>query len=137
MSRLGQLMGRFAGRGSERGAAALPADFAMGMFMVFFALFAQVAVWQYTRGSLRAAAMEAARAEAPFEAPAGACERRFDMAKNALLGGSIASEIGPVSCEVGAETVRVSVSADLEPWLPISPGWSFTVSAVAVREHLS
>lgn len=121
-------------RRSERGSAALPAVFAMGTFMVFFVLFAQVAVWQYVRGSLRAAAMEAARAEAPYEAPPGACARRFEATRTALIGGSLASQVGSARCSVGPDRVRVTVDAHLEPWLPFSPGWDFTVSATAVRE---
>lgn len=105
------------------------------MFMIVFLLFVQVAVWQYARGALRAAAMEAARAEAPYLAPEGACQRRFDSTREALLGGAIAQQVGPASCVVTDEFVTVRVDANLEGWLPISPDWSFTVEAVAVRER--
>ncbi len=103
--------------------------------MLVFLMFVQVAVWQYARGALRAAAMEAARAEAPYQAPPGACDRRFESTRNALLGGAIADQVGPASCVVGPEFVTVTVDATFEGWLPISPDWSFTVEATAVKEH--
>ena len=103
--------------------------------MLVFLLFVQVAVWQYTRGALRAAVLEAARAEAPFLAPPGSCDRRFESTRVALLGGAIAEQVGPASCTVAAGLVRVTVDATLKGWLPISPDWSFTVEAIAVKEQ--
>ncbi len=107
---------------------------AFGLFMVFFTLFAQFAVWQYGRGAVRSAALEAARAASPLDAPPGACERRFLDVRDGLVGGSIGSQISPPRCLVGVDVVTVESDVRFEPWLPISPGWSFTVSATAVRE---
>lgn len=104
------------------------------MFLTFFTLFAQFAVWQYGRGSVRSASLEAARAAAPLEALAGACERRFDDVVSGLLGGPLGDQVSAPRCDIGADLVTVSVDVDFEPWLPISPGWSFTVTATAVRE---
>lgn len=106
----------------------------MGMFLVILTLFVQFAVWQYGRGVLRSAALEAARAEAGLDAQTGACERRFGDVRTELLGGELGEQVSEVRCEVGAERVVVSVDADFKAWLPISPDWSFTVTAVAVRE---
>lgn len=104
------------------------------MFMVFFTLFAQFAVWQYARGAVRSAALEAARAATPLDAVPGACERRFADVADGLLGGPLGSQVSAPRCDVGIDLVIVESDVRFEPWLPISPAWSFTVTATAVRE---
>ncbi len=121
-------------RSGERGSGALTAVAAMGMFLMILTLFVQFAVWQYGRGVLRSAALEAARAQAGLDAPAGSCEQRFEEVRSELLGGDLGEQVSAVRCDVSAERVVVSVDADFKAWLPISPDWSFTVEAVAVRE---
>jgi hypothetical protein len=121
-------------RDAERGSATITTLVAFGLFLTFFTLFAQFAVWQYGRGAVRSAALEAARAAAPMEAVPGACERRFDDVTNGLLGGPLGDQVSPPVCDVGTDLVVVSADVRFEPWLPISPEWSFTVTATAVRE---
>ncbi len=75
-----------------------------------------------------------ARAASPLDAVAGSCERRFDDVRNGLLGGTVGDQVGSPRCEVGAELVTVSADVNFEPWLPTSPGWSFTVKATSIRE---
>ena len=104
------------------------------MFLTFFTLFAQFAVWQYGRGVARSATLEAARAVAPLGAPTSACQRRFEEVAGGLLGGPLGEQISAPRCEVGADLVVVAADVRFEPWLPISPAWSFTVTATAVRE---
>lgn len=104
------------------------------MFLTFFTLFAQFAVWQYGRGAVRSATLEAARAAAPLGALPGACERRFSDVTSGLLGGPLGEQVSAPRCEIGAEVVVVSTDVRFEPWLPISPEWSFTVTATAARE---
>lgn len=108
---------------------------AFGGALLFFTLLAQFAVWQYGRGAVRAAAQEAARAAAPLGAPPDACTRRFDEVRSGLVGGRLGDGIGPVACEVTGGLVRVRADVRFERWLPISPDWTFTVTAVAVKEE--
>jgi hypothetical protein len=103
--------------------------------LLFFTLLAQFAVWQYGRGAVRAAAQEAARAAAPLGAPPDACARRFDQVRSGLLGGRLGDGVGPVRCQVTGSVVEVTAEVTFERWLPISPDWSFTVTAVAVKEQ--
>lgn len=112
----------------------MPTLVAFGLFLTFFVTFAQFSVWLYARGTVRSASLEAARAASPLEALPGACERRFDDVRSGLLGGSLGEQVGSPRCDIGAELVVVSTDVDFEPWLPISPGWSFTVTATSVRE---
>ena len=104
------------------------------MFLTFFSLFAQFAVWQYGRGAVRSASLEAARAASPLDAIPGSCERRFDDVASGLLGGPLGEQVGAPRCQIGPDVVAVSVDVRFEPWLPISPEWSFTVTATAARE---
>lgn len=108
---------------------------AFGAALVFFTLLAQFAVWQYGRGAVQAATQEAARAAAPLGAAPDACARRFDQVRHGLLGGSLGDGVGPVRCRADERVVEVSVDVAFERWLPISPDWSFTVTAVVVRER--
>jgi hypothetical protein len=105
------------------------------LFLVFFTLFAQFAVWQYGRGAVRSASLEAARAAAPLDAVPGACERRFADVASGLLGGPLGEQVSAPQCDVGVDVVVVSADVHFEPWLPLSPAWSFTVTATATREH--
>ncbi len=106
----------------------------IGVFLVAFTLFAQFAVWQYGRGAVRSAALEAARAASTVEPVPGACERRFADVQGDLLGGAMGTQVGAPRCTIGPDTVTVIVDASFERWLPFSPDWDFTVTAVAVRE---
>lgn len=121
-------------RWTEKGSAAITTLVGLGMFLVMFTVFAQFAVWQYGRGVLRSAALEAARAGAPHGALPGACERRFDDVREGLLAGAMAAEVSAPRCLIAADTVTVVVDASFQRWLPISPDWSFTVTAIAARE---
>ncbi len=112
----------------------MPTLVALGMFLMMFTVFAQFAVWQYGRGVVRSAALEAARAAAPLNAAPGACERRFADVKEGLLGGPIGGQVSAPRCELGTDTVTVTVDAQFERWLPISPDWEFTVTVTAARE---
>ncbi len=106
----------------------------MGMFLVVLTLFVQFAVWQYGRAVLRSSALEAARAQAAFETSDGICMSRFNEVRRELLGGDLGNQVSEVRCSLFEDRVVVSVDATFERWLPISPDWSFTVTAVAVRE---
>ena len=108
---------------------------AFGVALLFFTLLAQFAVWQYGRGAVRAAAQEAARAAAPLGAPPDTCGRRFEQVRTGLLGGRLGEGVGPVRCDTEGELVSVSVDVTFQRWLPISPDWSFTVRAVAIKER--
>lgn len=109
--------------------------FAFGIALLFFTLLAQFAVWQYGRGAVRSAAEEAARAAAPLAADPGACTRRFEEVRTGLLGGRLGDGVGAPRCRLVGDLVEVSADVRFERWLPISPDWSFTVTAVALKEQ--
>ncbi len=119
---------------TERGSATITTLVAMGMFLIMLTLFTQFAVWQYGRGVLRSAALEAARSEATLDSGEGACLRRFEQVRSDLLGGKMGDGVGQATCTLLDDRVVVTVSARFERWLPISPDWQFTVTAIAARE---
>jgi hypothetical protein len=121
--------------GPQRGSTVVATLLAFGGALLFFTLLAQFATWQYARGAVRAAAQEAARAAAPPDAPAHVCVDRFDQVRSGLLGGRLGDGVGPVGCEVDGAVVRVRAEVRFQRWLPISPDWAFTVTAVAVKEQ--
>ncbi len=122
---------------AERGTASLGAVAGIGALLVTLTFFVQVVTWQYARGVVRSAALEAARASAPIDADAGACIRRFESVRGQLLGGSLGDGVGAARCAVGEEQVSVTVDVRLEGWLPGSPDWVFTMEASAVRERVA
>lgn len=108
----------------------------IGALLLTLTFFVQIVAWQYARGVVRSAAMEAARAAAPVDADPGACLRRFETVRDQLLGGNLGDGVGPARCDVGDDEVAVSVDVRLEGWLPGSPDWVFTVDGIAVRERV-
>lgn len=129
-----RLLGPSKSTSGQRGSSVVPSLVAMGMILVMLTLFTQFAVWQYGRGVLRSAALEAARTEAVFEPTPGACSERFEQVRRDLLGGQMSEGVGEARCEVFEDRVVVTVDAHFEKWLPISPDWNFSVTAIATRE---
>lgn len=120
--------------GAERGSTVVATVLAFGFGLLVFTLLAQFVVWQYGRGAVRAAAQEAARAAAPLDAAPGACAERFEQVRSGLLAGTIGDGVGTARCTSTGGLVTVTVDVRFQRWLPISPDWAFTVTAVAVEE---
>lgn len=121
---------------SERGSASIGAVAGIGALLLTLTLFVQVVAWQYARGVVRSAALEAARAGAPIEADAGACARRFESVRGQLLGGDLGDGVGTIRCARTDDEVAAAVDVRLEGWLPGSPDWVFEVTATATRERV-
>ena len=119
----------------QRGAAALETVGALLVMFLAITIVVQFVVWQYVRGTVRAAAQEAARTASVFDAEPGACERRFESVVAGLLSGPLSEQVSEPVCAHEAELVTVSAEVRLERWLPMSPDWSFVIEAVAVREQ--
>lgn len=119
---------------SERGALTVPAVASLGILLLCFVIVCQFVVWIYAKGALQASAQAAVRGAAPLDAPAGSCEQAFHLVRTELLGGELGDRVGPVRCDVGEVFVTLEVEASFSSWLPVTPDWETTVSAVAVRE---
>lgn len=106
---------------------------AMALVLVFFVNLAQLVVWQYGRGSVRAAVDEAARAGAGTAGGLGACEARAAAVLGDLLGGSMGDEVRVACRDAGAEIVA-EASVVFRSWMPPTPDWSFRTAASAPFE---
>ena len=121
-------------RTAERGVFTLPAVAGIGVLLLRFVMVGQFAVWIYAKGVLRSAVQSAAREGAPIEAPPGSCDHAFELARRQLLGGELGRGVGDVRCHEGERIITVEVDAHFSSWLPFTPDWDTSVSAVAVRE---
>lgn len=105
----------------------------MALVLVFFVNLAQLVVWQYGRGSVRAAVDEAARAGAGTAGGLDACEARAAAVLHDLLGGSMGDEVR-VTCRDGGAGIVAEASVVFRSWMPPVPDWSFTSVASAPFE---
>ncbi len=122
------------GRRDERGSLTVPALFAIGVLLLVFVLVAQLVAWEYTRGAVRAAAQEAARAVVPLDASIVQCVDRFEQVRQQVLGGSLGAGVGTPRCAIGPDRVTVEVDVRFESWLPLLSDSTTTVAVIAVRE---
>jgi len=120
-------------RRSEEGVSTVATVLVMTLVLVFFVNLAQLVVWQYGRGSVRAAVDEAARAGAGTAGGLDACEQRADAVLRDLLGGSMGDEIR-VSCRDDGSAIVAEASVVFRSWMPPIPDWTFTSSATAPFE---
>ncbi|MDP9073258.1 MAG: hypothetical protein M3N98_03610 [Actinomycetota bacterium] len=87
---------------------------------------------QYTRGVIRNAVDEAARAGAQQGAAANACQARANQVLTNLLNGPLGKNV-TISCATNGTASTADATATLPGWLPIVPAWTFTVHG---RSHL-
>jgi hypothetical protein len=105
----------------------------MALVLVFFVNLAQLVVWQYGRGSVRAAVDEAARAGAGTAGGLDACEARASDVLGDLLGGSMGDEVR-VACSDDGDGIVAEAKVVFRSWMPPVPDWSFTSIASAPFE---
>ncbi|MCP4083460.1 MAG: hypothetical protein GY745_00160 [Actinomycetia bacterium] len=123
--------------GPDEGSVALGHVAALGGLCLFVVLGAQILLWGYGRGAVRAAAQEAVADGSRPAAGADSCEQRFATVIDGLLGGSLGDGVGSPSCRVGPDQVILEVEVRFRGWLPGVPDWSQRVVAVAPRHPLA
>jgi hypothetical protein len=107
----------------------------VGLSLLFFTMMANVIVFMYGRGVVRAALEEGVRAASPAAATSAICQREADETMRSLLGGSMGREIR-IECEIRGGEVHALASGRFRGWLPGMPDWRFTQQATAVKEQL-
>lgn len=108
---------------------------ASALALVLFTGMANLVVFQYGRGVVRAALDEGVRAGARAPAAASECERRAAGVIGDLLGGRMGDGV-VVRCAASADQVQAAADVTFPGWSPMVPGWSFTARAASVREPL-
>ena len=96
-------------------------------------MLANLIVFQYGRGVVRAAVDEGARVGSRASAGADDCEARARDVVADLLGGAMGEGVA-LSCSVKGGFVTARADVAFPAWLPPVPDWSFSLSATAVAE---
>lgn len=124
-------------RSGEEGYLTVQYLVVIGFSLVLFTALANLVVFQYARGVVRAALDVGARAGARTvaSAPAAlvACESRARSARDGLVTGRLADGMR-LSCEVGSQVMVARADVHLPGWTPLVPDWRFQASATALRE---
>ena len=107
----------------------------VALSLLFFTMMANVIVFMYGRGVVRAALEEGVRAASPAAATTKACQRAADQTMRSLLGGSMGRDIR-IDCEVRGAEVHATATGRFSGWLPGMPDWRFANQATAVKEQL-
>jgi hypothetical protein len=108
----------------------------VALSLLFFTMMANVIVFMYGRGVVRAALEEGVRAASPAAATTATCQREADETMRSLLGGSMGRDIR-IDCEIRGGEVHASATGRFRGWLPGMPDWRFANQATAVKEQLT
>lgn len=106
---------------------------ASALALVLFTGLANLVVFHYARGVVRAALDEGVRAGARAAAAADECEDRAGAVVRDLLGGPLGDEVA-ITCTASVRDVRAVADTTFHGWSPMVPDWSFTTRATSVRE---
>lgn len=117
----------------ERGMATPQFILTAGLSLLLFVAFANLIVFQYGQGVVRAALDEGVRAAAPLGASPDDCRQRIDSFIRDLLGGEMGSGV-EAECSISDGLAVASASVHFEGW--VIPDWDFDLSATAVKEAL-
>jgi hypothetical protein len=125
-------------RASRRDGGFVTAQFVVvvALSLLFFTMMANVVVFMYGRGVVRAALEEGVRAASPAAATTATCRRVAGETMRSLLGGSMGAGVR-IDCQIGGGEVRATATGHFRGWLPGMPDWRFANQATAVKEQLT
>ncbi len=119
---------------AETGFITIQVVVAVAFSLVLLIMLANVIIFEYARGVVRAALDEGVRTGSRALASERECLRRIHDVIDGMLG-AMADEV-EVTCQDEGDHVEASARADFEAWVPGVPNWRFTSAAVAVKERL-
>lgn len=120
----------------ERGLLSIQFVLATGLSLVLFVMLANLIVYQYGRGVVRAALDEGVRRGSRAASdPVASCNAAVVGVLGDLVGGSLGSQVTFGGCSTTDEHVEASAAVSFRGWLPTVPDWTFTARARAVRER--
>jgi hypothetical protein len=105
---------------------------AVGLSLVVFAVIANLLVFSYGRGAVRAALDEGVRAGARASGSAAECQSRAGQTLGGLLGGPMGAGV-QISCAAEPSGVSARAERHVGAWAPGVPDWAFSLEASAAR----
>jgi hypothetical protein len=117
----------------DSGATFIALVFATGVVLLIVTGIIQVIVFQYGKGTVRAALDEAARAGARAPVSAASCEARAADVLGDLLGGEMGDGVA-VSCTDAGERIVVTASVHFDGWFGSLTDYDTTLRASAAKE---
>jgi hypothetical protein len=105
---------------------------AVALSLLLFVTLANLVVFQYGRGVVRAALDEGVRAGARASDPVPACRARAGEVLGDLLGGTAGNEVA-LACRQAGDLVEADAEVVFRGWLPAVPDWRFSLRASARR----
>lgn len=106
---------------------------ASALSLVLFAGVANLLVYQYGHGVVRAALDEGVRAGSRASDPAAECETRATAVIGDLLGGPMGRGVA-LRCADDPARVHAAADVTFHGWAPMVPDWSFTAKAFSARK---
>jgi hypothetical protein len=117
---------------ADAGFVTLQFVLAAALSLLLVAVVANLVVFQYGRGVVRAALDEGARAGARVDDGAHECRRRAEAVLGDLLGGAMGRGVSVTCADLGFAVVA-DARAQFPGWAPGVPAWAFTMRAQAAR----
>lgn len=124
-----------ANRPGEKGSVTIASVAMVGAFIGWMMLIAQLAIWQFSRAALQAAADEAVHYAAVVGGSAAECEDQLIAHTGRLASGAATPTIGRLACGDDRGVMRAELEVVLSSWLPGLPQWSVSISAAAIWEE--
>ncbi|MGH3442186.1 MAG: hypothetical protein ACRDUY_09125 [Nitriliruptorales bacterium] len=107
---------------------------AVGLSLVLLTTIANLVLFQYGRGVVRAAVDEGARRSSRVAVPVEECERRANEVVRDLLGGAMGAGVD-LRCVEAGDVVVAEAAVTFDGWAPLVPDWSFSVRGTALKER--
>lgn len=117
----------------DRGATFVALVVATGIVLVLLTAIIQVIVFQYGKGTVRAALDEAARSGARSPDAVATCQARAADVLGDLLGGSMGSGVS-VTCLDAGDRVVVTANVHFDGWFGSISDYDATLTASAAKE---
>ena len=121
-------------RRDQRGFTSAQAITIYAFSLLVLVWLANLVVFQYGRGAVRAAINEGARAGARVSASEETCQARAQQLVDDLLSGPLGGGITITCTEVGG-TMRARASGSFASWMPPVPNWTIDQTAVVRRSQ--
>lgn len=108
---------------------------AVALSLLLLSALANLVVFQYARGVVRAALDEGVRAGSRAGASLSECQARAEDVLDDLLSGPLGDGVVHGCADTG-ERMLAQADVTLRAWAPMVPDWTFVAEATAVKERL-